>query len=239
MGGGVATGIVECGREMLEAPSWVGRAKAADRLAELFCSGALDASEQALAEQFFRAGRFDGEVLVRRVLAEGLKRAATLSRETALAFANDDAEVAAPLIQSSPVLDQEDLLQLVCEQSEAHCLAVARRSRVPDEVARPIVATGSERLITALLDNPGATIAEDLLWRLVCNRPIRPAILHAVARRRSRLPPRILAALLDLFEALAGSRARLRRTGRKPGRGRQAGRSGGVFNGILRPLLRG
>jgi uncharacterized protein (DUF2336 family) len=231
----VSTGIVECGRELLDAPSWVGRAKAADRLALLFCSGTLSASDQALAEEFFRAGRFDGEVLVRRVLAEGLKRAPALSRETALAFATDDAEVAAPMIQSSPVLDEGDLLRLVCERSEAHCIAVARRPRVTDQIARPIVATGSERLITILLDNPGAAVAEDLLWKLVCNRPIRPPILHALARRRSRLPPRILAALLDLFESLAGSRAERKNATAKPSRSRR----GASFHGILRPLMRG
>jgi uncharacterized protein (DUF2336 family) len=231
--GGMDAGVAECGRQMLEAPNWVGRAKAADRLAELYCGGALDASELALAEQFFRAGRFDGEVLVRRVLAEGLKRAARLPRDTALAFAYDAAEVAAPLIEASPVLDDEDLLRLLRERSPAHRLAVARRFRVPDGVARPIVATGDERLITALIDNPGATIAEDLLWRLMRDRPVRPQILLAVARRRSRLPPRIMAALIELFEALAGSRARRRYVRGERGWRRE----GAAFRGILRPLM--
>ena len=181
----VATGlIVEQARQLLEASDWVGRAKAADAVAAWFCRDQLDDEERAWAEECFRLIRLDGELLVRRVLAEGLKRAALLSRETLLLFAGDHAEVAAPLIECSPVLGDPDLLRILREESPAHRLAVARRSQLSATVSLLILASGDERLIATLLQNPGATIPEEALVALARTRPLRPAVAAALAQRR-------------------------------------------------------
>lgn len=189
--------LTELGRQLIEEPSWKGRAKAAERLGGMFCTGALSTAERALAEQFFRLTAFDEEILVRRVLAESLKRAEALSRETLLAFAADQAEVAAPLIEHSPLFEESDLLRILEIRSVAHRFALARRFRVVESICGMLLATGDEALTLTLLRNRGAAIGEEQLWRLVATPPLRPRIVEALLRRRP-LPPRILAASLDL-----------------------------------------
>lgn len=192
----------ELGRQLLEEPSWTRRARAAERLGEMFCAGALSPGEHSLAEEFFRLTCFDEEILVRRVLAESLKRAETLSRETLLAFAADQAEVAAPLIEHSPLFEESDLLQILDTCSAAHRFALARRFRVTEPVSTMLLATGDELLIATLLRNRGAIIREQELWRLVAAPPLRPRIVEALQRRRP-LPPRVLSGMLDLYDAFS------------------------------------
>lgn len=172
-------------RVLLDAGDWLHRAKAADALAALFCGGGLSGGERARAEELFRLTRFDGEVLVRRVLAEGLKRSAALSREIVLLYIADRAEVAAPLIECSPVLDDADLLRILREESSGHRMAVARRHRLSEPVSQPILSSGDEPLIVTLLQNPGAAIADCALFQLAQARPLRPPLAEALARRRA------------------------------------------------------
>jgi uncharacterized protein (DUF2336 family) len=176
--------VEEQARLLLEASDWVGRAKAADAVAAWFCGEALTADEREQAEECFRLIRLDGEMLVRRILAEGLKHAPGLSRETLLLFAGDRAEVAAPLIECSPVFDDADLLRILREESPAHRLAVARRYHVSATVSRPILASGDEQLIATLLQNPGAAIPDEALVALARARPMRPPIAAALSKRR-------------------------------------------------------
>ena len=192
----------ELGRQLLEEPSWKGRARAAQRLGEIFCAGGLSPEEHGLLEEFFRLSSFDEEVLVRRMLAESLKRASTLSRPTLLAFACDRAEVAAPLIEHSPLLEEEDLLRILEGSSPAHRLALARRFRVSAPIAGLLLAAGDELLTATLLRNRGAAIAEDRLYRLI-SPPVRPRVVGALLQRRPLLPPRVLAATIDFCGAFA------------------------------------
>jgi uncharacterized protein (DUF2336 family) len=186
--------VEEQARTLLEASDWVGRAKAADAVAAWFCGEGLGADERARAEECFRLIRLDGEMLVRRILAEGVKRAPFLSREILLLFAGDRAEVAAPLIECSPVFGDADLLRILREESPAHRLAVARRYQVSAAVSRLILASGDDGLIAALLQNPGATIPQEALAALAGARPLRPPIAAALAKRRCALAQAAFAA---------------------------------------------
>jgi uncharacterized protein (DUF2336 family) len=212
--------VGELGRRMLEEPNWVARAKAAERLCALFCGGTLGASEGGLAEEFFRLACFDGEVLVRRVLAESLKRSEQLSRKTVLLFTADRPDVAAPLIEHSPILCEDDLLRILHDESHAHRLAVARRFELHEPVSEPMLATGNLELITAVLSNPRAAIRENTLLRLAARAPLRPQIAVALARRRALLPPRIAAVLFEMFGGCAFPQRRLRppRPRERPGK---------------------
>jgi uncharacterized protein (DUF2336 family) len=186
--------ILEYGRQMLDAPSWPCRAKAAERLAELYGRGTLGLADVQLVEELFRLVRHDPEALVRRVLAESLKHAPTLSRDFVLEFVGDRADVAAPLITCSPLLDDGDLLRILREESLSHGVAVAGRVPLSAAVSEAILASGEESLIAALLRNGGAEIREEALLPVVAAHARSPVILQALARRRP-LPARIAEAL--------------------------------------------
>jgi len=164
--------VEEQARVLLGASNWVCRAKAADALAAWFCGDDADADARARAEELFRVIRLDGDIEVRRILAEGLAKSARLSRETLLLFAGDRAEVAARLIECSPLFGEADLLRILREESAAHRMAVARRCYVDAAVARRILASGDAQLIAALLRNPGADLPDEAL----AQRPLAPAL---------------------------------------------------------------
>src|SRR5665213_2705301 len=90
--------------EFIEEPSWTMRAKWIERVAVLYVEGELDEDEAHTALELFRVTVYDGEPLVRRVLAETLKHAIDLPRDMVLALARDTIEVAAPFLKFSPLL---------------------------------------------------------------------------------------------------------------------------------------
>src|ERR1700722_11969181 len=82
----------------LDGPNWTARAKSVERVAALYCEGGLDPATQRRAEEAFRTLRYDGEDLVRRLLAECLKEAGHLPRDIALSLATDKPEIATPFL---------------------------------------------------------------------------------------------------------------------------------------------
>ena len=67
----------------LDGPNWTERAKSVERIAALYCEGELDPVTRRRVEDAFRALRYDGEDLIRRLLAECLKDAVHLPRDVA------------------------------------------------------------------------------------------------------------------------------------------------------------
>jgi uncharacterized protein (DUF2336 family) len=181
----VAQDVIESSnlQRVSETACWAVRAKDAERLASRYADGALSAAQRREAEQMFRLLRYDGEIWVRRVVADALKECAALPAEIALLYAEDHEEVAAPLIERSPALRDADLIAIVRQQAGAHRVAVARRRRVPARVAETLCRCGENAAVTALLANPGAELSSPVLHSLLDRCGEWPGIAQAVARR--------------------------------------------------------
>lgn len=82
-------------------------------------------------------------------------------------LANDKIEVAQPLLEFSNVLSDDDLIDIVSRQSEAHRVAIAGRPMVKDRVGEAIVQHGSAPSVGRLVRNPNAEISPAVLERLV------------------------------------------------------------------------
>jgi uncharacterized protein (DUF2336 family) len=170
----------------LDEANWIARAKCAERVAALYCQGRLDAVERDLAEETFRLLCYDGEIVVRRLLAECLKRVSSLPRDIALPLATDKSEIAVPFIEDSPSLADADLLVILRDHPGPHRTAIAARQRLSEPVSDALCRYGDTMTTTMVLDNHGATIAPATLHWLLDKRPERP-VLEAIRRRR-RLP---------------------------------------------------
>jgi uncharacterized protein (DUF2336 family) len=133
----------------LDGSSLTVRAKQAERLAALYCRGALDAVERSVAEEAFRLLSYDSEIIVRRLLAECLKEAQALPRDIALALATDKAEIAVPFIEGSPALGEHDLLAILRDHPGPHRLAIARRSGLPRRVSDALCDCGDAGPVAA------------------------------------------------------------------------------------------
>jgi uncharacterized protein (DUF2336 family) len=145
---------------------------------------------------------------VREVIAAVLKDVANAPPGVIRTLARDsEIVVAGPVLQFSPVLTDEDLLEIIRSAPIAGALtAIARRASVAEPVADAIGASPDEAAITVLLENPSAQIREETLDRLVerapgvsaWHRPLvsRPWLPAAAARKLARFVAQGLLQLL-------------------------------------------
>lgn len=82
-------------------------------------------------------------------------------------LANDDIEVARPLLEFSSVLSDDDLIDIISTQSEAHRIAIAGRSIVPERVGEAIVEHGMTSSVVRLVRNAAAEFDPATLQKLV------------------------------------------------------------------------
>ena len=101
------------------------RASTVAKIAMDFEHGEMDDSARQIAEDIFRHLARDVEVQVRQALSENLKESRVVPHDVALILANDVIEVAEPLLRSSQVLTDEDLIEIVRTQQMTSLAAVA------------------------------------------------------------------------------------------------------------------
>jgi uncharacterized protein (DUF2336 family) len=101
-------------------------------------------------------------------------------------LANDDIEVAGPLLEFSNVLSDDDLIDIAGHKSEAHRLAIASRQSVTERVGEAIVEHGGPSSVARLVRNTQAELGTGTLHKLV-QRASRDAELAADLRGRTDL----------------------------------------------------
>lgn len=126
---------------------------------------------------------------VREILSDALKDVANAPPEVIRRLARDvELAVAAPVLQFSPVLTDEDLLEIIATGPIPGALsAISKRSVVNVKVADAIAATDDVDAITVLLANTSAQIREETLDRLV-DRATDIEAWHKPLTERPHLP---------------------------------------------------
>lgn len=127
---------------------------------------------------------------VRQLLAEALKDVAHAPPEVIRRLARDaELAVSGPVLEFSPVLTDEDLIEIIAAGPQAGALsAISRRAEVAAPVADAIAASDDASAIAMLLANPSAQIREETLDRLIDRAPEIEA-WHGPLVRRPRLSP--------------------------------------------------
>jgi hypothetical protein len=111
-------------------------------------------------------------------------------------LANDAIEVAKPLLEFSNVLSDDDLIDIIGHQSEAHRVAIAGRPSVPERVGEAIVEHGSTSSVKRLVRNSNAEFDKATLEKLV-QRAIEDAEIAADLRGRQDLDWKSLRSEID------------------------------------------
>lgn len=101
-------------------------------------------------------------------------------------LANDEIEVAQPLLEFSNVLSDDDLIEIIANQSEEHRVAIAGRQQVPERVGEAIVEHGETASVIKLVRNTNAEIGQQALERLA-ERAASDAAIAADLRGREDL----------------------------------------------------
>lgn len=128
---------------------------------------------------------------VRQILAEALKDVAEAPPGVIRQLAHDsDLAVASPVLEYSPVLSDDDLLEIIRKCPVAGALsAISRRQDVGADVADRIARTEDIDAIAVLLANPSAQIREETL-DLLLNRAPDHDSWHAPLVHRPHLSAR-------------------------------------------------
>ncbi len=139
----------------------------------------------ALADIFVALTRA-AEREIRQALAQRLAKADWAPAALVRMLAADEIEIARPVIAASPLLLDDDLLQLLADCSIEHQIQVALRPDLGAAVARAIVASGDPAVMTALATNRSARIEAAAFADLVA-RSRQLAALRAPLTRHPSL----------------------------------------------------
>ena len=112
-------------------------------------------------------------------------------------LANDEFQVAQPLLDFSNVLSDDDLIDIVASQSEAHRVAIAGRSTVAERVGEAIVEHGQTASVHRLVRNANAELGRATIERLV-QRASGDAAMAADLRGRDDIDWKSLGGQINL-----------------------------------------
>jgi len=129
---------------------------------------------------------------VRQMIADAVKTLPTAPHHVVMRLAQDpEPNVSSPVLAVSPVLSDEDLLEIIGTEPVQQALeAIARRDRLSAEVSGAIVDTGERSAIASLLANNSAQIREETL-DLVAGQAADIQAWHAPLVRRPALSARV------------------------------------------------
>ena len=145
------------------------RRKATSALTRAYAQGHMDQSVRQAAEAALALLLEDPSPKVRLALAEGLALVDHAPRGVILALAGDQIEVAGRVIALSPVLADNDLIDIVASGRSCLQQFVAVRRPLSVSVAAALAEVGEAQAVADMLDNPYVSLARVSLRR-ICER---------------------------------------------------------------------
>lgn len=138
--------------------------------------------------------------VVRQALAETIAGSLSLPAAAAIAMARDEIEIAWPVLERSPVLEDEALVEIVRTSSMRYALAVAGRERVSAAVVHVLVDTGHGAVVARVVGNDGTDLSRRTLERVLQeyrgDLDVEARLIH-----RPELPPEIVEQLVGILSA--------------------------------------
>jgi uncharacterized protein (DUF2336 family) len=221
------------------------RAEATDALARAYLHSNLTESDRFAAEGALTMLLDDPSPLVRRAMAEALAASDAAPPTVVYALANDQSDIAALVLQRSPLLLDADLVEAVASGDAQRQAAVAIRSYVPCPISAAIAEVGSAEACLLVLENPHAEIVPFSLDRIVERygdlAAIRDVLLirdDLSAASRQTLIVKLSETLADFVSARAWlSEDRARRIVREACEKATVVLAAGMPRGEVRPLI--
>lgn len=171
-------------RRLIKATDDDERAAAAHKLCRSIDRVDLTDADREAAQKILRVLAHDAAELVRRAMAVTLKSSDLLPRDVARILAADVDSIALPVIGSSPVFSDEDLIEIVRAGSAARQVAIAARPTVSRDVSEVLSTDGCEQAVRTLASNDNADISENALGTVVDRFGQSPEVVAALAYRQ-------------------------------------------------------
>lgn len=170
-------------KKLTQEPSAEIRGMLAAKIAQDFTASHFTEIESAIAADIFRILLKDASKQVRHTLSEQLSACGHAPHDVIMKLAQDDSDIAEPVLQFSPVLTDDDLLSIVQSTKEVVKLcAVARRNHVTASISDVLVSTYDENVLRTLFTNDGASLSEKSLtesWKIIAsNQSLLETLVH-------------------------------------------------------------
>jgi uncharacterized protein (DUF2336 family) len=148
----------------------------------------LNDRERDLMREILRRLTKDVEMAIRIALAERLADDASAPNDLIVLLADDNIEVARPVILRSPLLTDEDMLRLIAECDIAHQEAVAARPHIGEPVTAALAKTEAETVLVTLARNATAKISTTT-YEVLVEKSRQYVTLQEPITQRNDLPP--------------------------------------------------
>lgn len=170
-------------------------------------SAAVEPAIQGLLSSIFMSLVVEAERDIRQRLADRLATAEWAPPALVNVLALDEIEIARPIIASSPVLKDHDLVRLLVEATIEHQIEVARRPQLGGVVVAAILRQAEPAVLTALANNATADLNDEDMRQLV-EAARKVAALRTPLSRHPRLSSDLAQQLyLWVGQSLRGSLA--------------------------------
>ncbi|PPD46171.1 MAG: hypothetical protein CTY15_02030 [Methylocystis sp.] len=143
------------------------RAEGAGALARAYLYSDLDAPSRREAEIALMSLLDDASPIVRRALADNFASAANAPHAIVSALANDQSDIATPVLSRSPLLTEAELIDCAAIGDAFAQSAIALRAQVPAGVCAALAEVGAREAAISLAVNPGADLPEFAMRRMV------------------------------------------------------------------------
>jgi uncharacterized protein (DUF2336 family) len=155
--------------ELARDKTLAGRRTLVETVTDLFFDrkNVLSDRERTLMTDILRQLVHEVEVEVRAMLAQRLSRERKAPPELVRILADDQIEVAHPILLHSRVLQDGELIEIVHHRTLEHQLAIAMRRELSEAVSEALVSRGDTDVIRTLLENDSAQISKTTLEYLV------------------------------------------------------------------------
>lgn len=147
----------------------------------------------------------DAAAMVRRALAITLKNSPNLPHDIAQKLIRDVDSIAVPVLTHSPVLNDEDLLEILKSKAAAKMMAVSKRSHIGGDLVRAIIRYGDSRVVASVAANDGAEIGAELGAEMLEIYSDNDLIKESFIARRD-LPPIVVEKLITSVSTEAARR---------------------------------
>jgi uncharacterized protein (DUF2336 family) len=148
-------------------PSAEKRADVGAKVAARFGNVIVTQRERELSREILSLLVQDAAELVRESLAKSLCQMPGAPKDIILTLAQDIDSIAKPVLESSPVLDDNDLLEIVRKGSTEKQNAIAGRADVSPDLSEALVNTNNRGVVERLVGNEGARFKDETLVRVV------------------------------------------------------------------------
>lgn len=145
------------------------RARLVENITDLFLSddGRLSEHERALMSDILGKLVSQVETDIKKELSQVLAKSDLDLPEVINQLANDEAEIARPLLEQCSLLKDPELIEIIRMRTDEHRMAIAMREELSENLSDALVEFGNEDVIETLLNNHDTSLSKRAMEYLV------------------------------------------------------------------------